>query len=247
MELLFPLLTAVALGRPTLAGIAFAVATILVFVSHEAVLVLLGRRGQAFLLERGAQARRLLVALLTPALVLGVGALVTLSDLARLAVLVPVLLAVPAWIVAMRRESQRTLPVELWVGAALASVALPVALDAGLSPERAASLVAVWTLSHWLGTVAARAVLYRAKDHGRGLVVARVLGAVVGVGCLAVLLVGLLRGASLAWIALSPLPWALSSMYLASRPPPPTEMRKIGYGLVGASVLSSALVLGLPW
>lgn len=247
MELLFPLLTAFALGRPTLAGIAFAVATILVFVSHEAVLVLLGRRGQAFLLERGPTAKRLLVALLAPAVLLGVCALATLSEAARLAVLVPVVLAVPAWVVAMRRESQRTLPVELWVGAALASVALPVALDAGLSPERAASLVAVWTLSHWLGTVAARAVLYRAKDGGRGLVLARALGAIVTIGCLGAWAFGLSRGASLAWLALSPLPWALSSLYLASRPPPPTEMRKIGYGLVGASLLSSALVIALPW
>lgn len=247
MELLFPLLTAFALGRPTLAGIAFAVATILVFVSHEAVLVLLGRRGQAFLGERGADAKRLLAGLLVPAIALGVGALLTLSSEARLAVLVPAALAVPAWIVALRRESQRTLAVELWVGAALASIALPVALDAGLSPTRAASLVAVWTVSHWLGTVAARAVLYRAKDGGRGLVLARALGALALVACLSTFAYGLTSGATLAWIALTPLPWALCSVYLASRPPPPTQMRAIGYGLVGASVVSSALVLALPW
>ena len=247
MELLFPLLTAFALGRPTLAGIAFAVATILVFVSHEAVLVLLGRRGQPFLAKRGAEARRLLLALLTPAFLLGVGSLATLSDGARAAVLVPSILAIPAWIVALRRESQRTLFVELWVGAALASVALPIALDAGLSLPRAASLVAVWTVSHWLGTVAARAVLYRAKDGGRGLALSRALGALVLLVCLGIFVHGRATGSTLAWIALTPMPWALCALYLASRPPPPTRMRAIGYGLVGASILSSALVLALPW
>ncbi|MBX7191672.1 MAG: YwiC-like family protein [Sandaracinaceae bacterium] len=247
MELLFPLLSAFALGAPTLAGIALAISVILVFVSHEAVLVLLGRRGEAFRRERGAEARRMVLAMLIPASLLGLGALLWLSSAARLAVIVPFVLAIPAWIVALRGESQRTLPVELWVGTALASVALPVALDAGLSPERAIALVLVWAVSHGLGTVAARAVLYRAKDGGRGLVVARVASLVLALVCVGTTVAGTSMGSSLAWVAITPLPWAICALYLASRPPPPTRMSAIGYGLVGASLVSTALVLGLPW
>jgi len=247
MELLFPLLSAFALGAPTLAAIGLAVGAILAFVSNEAVLVLLGRRGERQRVERGGEARRLLVILLTASALCAAYALLEMSTPARIAALVPALLAVPAIAVALRGESQRTLPVQAVVGVTLASVALPVAIDSGLSIARASALVTVWSVCHLLGTVAARGVLYRSKDGGRGLRIARAAGVLALAGSLAAVGMGVPSGWALAWIALAPLPWAIAAVWLSAFPPPPTRMRALGMSLVGASIVSTTMVLALPW
>jgi len=70
-QLAMPLLTGLALGRPTPAGLTLAAAAVLGFVAHEPLLVALGRRGRRALDEDGGRARRLLVRLGTLSLVLG--------------------------------------------------------------------------------------------------------------------------------------------------------------------------------
>ncbi len=247
MELVFPLLSAFALGAPTLAGIGLAVAAILVFVSHEALLVLLGQRGERQRVVRGPAARRLLAWLVGLAALAGLPALAGLSPTARLACLVPLVLAIPALVIAVRGERQRTLPVELLVALTLSSVTLPVAIDAGLPPARAGLVVLAWTVSFAIGTFAARGVLYRSKDGGHGLARARLVGATgLALSCAAVI-VALVSGWSLAWLGLAPLPWALAALALGAFPPSPRRMTAIGFSLVGASSATLALLLLLPW
>lgn len=247
MELLFPLLSAFALGAPSLAGIGLAVSAILVFVSHEALLVILGRRGEAQRRAAGPAARRLLAVLLGSAAIGGLPALAALAPEARLATLVPLALGVPTLLVAVRGLHERSLAVELLVAAALSSVALPVALDAGLSFARGALLVVTWLASFSIGTFGARGVLYRAKDGGRGLARARLVGALTllaGVGLLAASLAG---GPSEGWLGAATLPWSLAALGLGIRPPSPKHMTAIGVSLVVASSATLAVLVAAPW
>lgn len=247
MELLFPLLSAFALGTPTFAGIGLAIAAILVFVSHESLLVLLGRRGAAQARARGAEARRLLVTLLTVAAAIGLPALLFLPRAALLGVAVPLVLATPALIAAVRGAEERSLGVELFVAAALASVAYPVAVDAGLAPSIAAALVVCWTACFTIGTFAARGVLYRAKDRGVGLVRARWIGAATLVASGLAVTLAATRDWAPGWLGLAPAPWSVAAIALGLRPPSPKRMTRIGVSLVVASSLSLAALVASPW
>jgi hypothetical protein len=247
MELLFPLLSAFVLGTPTFAGIGLAVAAILVFVSHEALLVVLGRRGATQARTRGTDARRVLVGLLGLAALLGLPALLFLPRAALLGVAVPWVLAVPALVAAVRGAEERSLGVELLVAGALASVAFPVAVDAGLSPARAAALVGCWTVCFAIGTFAARGVLYRAKDGGLGLVRARWIGLVTLAAAALAVVLAATRGWAPGWLGLAPMPWSIAALVLGLRPPSPKRMTLIGVSLAVASALSLAALLASPW
>ena len=104
-QLAMPLLTALAIGRPTAASVALAASVVLAFVAHEPALVLLGQRGRRARDEDGARARRWLAVtggLAGAAAVAGL----TLSPLAaRLAFAVPAALAaLVVWLVLRRLE-----------------------------------------------------------------------------------------------------------------------------------------------
>jgi hypothetical protein len=247
MELLFPVLSAFALGAPSLAGIGLTVAAILVFVSHEALLVLLGRRGEAQRVAAGPSARRLLAGLLGVAALTGLPALVSLSPEARLAVLAPLALGAPALLVAVRGLHERTLPVELLVALALSSLALPVGIDAGLPMGRAALVVLTWTVAFAIGTFGARGVLYRAKDAGRGLVRARAVGAVTLLAGASLVVAAVLGGPPEGWLGAATLPWSLAAIGLGTWPPSPRHMTAIGVSLVVASSASLAVLVLAPW
>ena len=60
-QLLLPVLTAMAMGRPTLAAVALAASAAAAFVAHEPLMVLIGRRGAR---ARGVQHRQALICLL---------------------------------------------------------------------------------------------------------------------------------------------------------------------------------------
>lgn len=238
MELAFPLFCAFALGPPSSSSIAYALAAMLAFLSHEALLVVLGSRGARQAERAGPLARRWLVVLHSSALLLGVPALVGLCAPARLASLVPVSLALCVLVLTLRGVRARTLGVELLAMVALVSVALPVALECGATLALALATTASWCVAFAVGTFAARGVLYRQKDGGRGLSVARVLGA--GVLLASVVLAAL---APTWWRhALAPVPFAVAALVLGMRPPPPTKMMAIGFSLVAASALTLALL-----
>ncbi len=54
-ELAFPLATGLAAGGPTVAGVAFSLAAVVLFLAHEPAAVMLGRRGARLQLEHGAR------------------------------------------------------------------------------------------------------------------------------------------------------------------------------------------------
>ncbi|NIM51462.1 MAG: hypothetical protein GTN78_04310 [Gemmatimonadales bacterium] len=151
-ELLFPLTTGLALGRPTAAAVLFAAAAVAWFLMHEPFAVLTGVRGARAREILSARARARLRMLLGGGAVAGLAAVLFADPDARLAVLVPISCGV-ALAPAVLRGRQKTLGAEIVLIAALSGMVLPVGLAGGVEWSLAWLAAAVWFVSFVLGTV----------------------------------------------------------------------------------------------
>lgn len=238
MELLFALTTALSLARPTLSAVALAVSAVLVFVAHESFMVLIGRRGaRRREVQRPAAWRTMLTLAALAAVLLAVAARGA-SPLVLATLALPIALAAPAVVLALRGR-ERSMLAELLVLAALVSVSLPVALASGAPLFTAIEAAAIWIVTFATGTLAARGVLYRAKDRGRGLRLAIGVASIVATLCVASAVLGRLPLAH----SLAPLPSACISMLVAMWPPSAKKMSRLGLGLTAASIACLALIL----
>lgn len=239
-ELLFPLLTALGLGRFTLAGVALAASGIAAFLAHEPLLVWLGARGGAARRRSGARARgqALLLGLVSAAAgALGVAHAGAAACWALVALVPATLLAL-----ALARSGREKTPAgEALVALLLAFFSVPVALAAGLSPRAALAAAVAWSLVFLAGTATVHAVLALAKRGAlapsRAVVAAC---AVLGVVALGLGLSG--RGWWLAAVT-PPLGVCAGALLLGLRP---RRLRRLGWAMVlaqAASVLALAATL----
>jgi hypothetical protein len=239
-QLLFPLVTALAIGRPGTGAAALAVAAVAIFLSHESLLVLLGQRGQRAAREHGAAARRWFAVLGSIGAAAGLVALALMEPRARLALLLPVAFAavLAVWI-ARRRE--HTTSGEIVTALSLSSLALPVALTAGAPEAAAATCALVFAIAFLVATVSVRAVIL----CGRGAAgpATRIVAALLPVCGVAGLWL-LARGG-----AASPAgPWAVLPVggvgfVLAAAAPSPRHVRAIGWTLVCATAIAAAVLV----
>ncbi len=238
-----PLLTGLALGRPTLAALTLAAAAVLVFLAHESLLVALGQRGRRALEEAGARARRLLAWLGLSSVALGGAGLALAPPAARSAALLPLGLTIPvAWLV--WRGLEKTAAGELLVAAALSSCGLPVALAGGASPAAPLTAWAIWVAAFATATFSVRAVLSRSRSRGggdRGRPAAAATLLLVALAALAA------ARRLLPWAAaLALLPTAALSLVLCLFPVEPRRLREAGWGFISAGAATMVvLVLAL--
>jgi len=140
-QLGLPILAALAMGRPSTSSGLFALAAVIVFLGHEAMIVVIGRRGPRAKREIGTRAKRVLTVVVIAALALGVAAWRTSAVRLGWSLWLPLgLLGTVGALVALGIE--RTALGEIVAGAALGSAALPVARASGVSETDA------WTV--WL-------------------------------------------------------------------------------------------------
>jgi len=243
-QLIMPLLTALAIGRPRLASAALTVALVAAFVAHESLLVVLGQRGKRALEADAPRARRLLALLGGLALLSGALGVAAAPQVARWALLLPAMLAVAvAWLVLRRLE--KTVAGELLVGAALSSGGLAVALAGGAPLAWAIACWVTWVLAFAAATLAVHVVLERARSKGRrdpGLAHAAAAAALLA-GAFAASRAGLSFAAPVAL-----LPTALLSVAVCLARFSPRRLRELGWAMVGSSVLTMVLlVVGLRW
>ncbi len=224
-QLATPLLAALLAGTPHLAALAITVASALAFVAHEPLLVVLGLRGTRAAREDGARARRRLLTLGGAAVVLGAAGLALAPREVLLASLVPLVLSLVLGLFVVR-GAERTTPGELVAAAGLSAAALPVGLAAGLSWASAASIWACFALGFGAATLGVRAVLPRASRAARGL------GLAVPLGVAALLILPEARSLAPA------LPLLVASFAVALLRPAPKYLRKVGFSLVGASLVT---------
>ena len=200
---------------------------------HEPVLVLVGFRGTRALREDGARATRWLVVAGGLAVVLGIIGVALGNRASRISMIVPVLLSlVLGGFVRARKE--RTLEGELVASAALASMALPVALADGVSPDRAYGAFAAWVLAFAATTYVVRGII-AAEARGKLLLAPALAASVVAAAA-----------------ALHAVPWPLlwamvpvcsvtAGAVLARVTP--KKLRAVGWALAAASTSTAALLV----
>lgn len=233
-QLAVPAVTAFAMGRPTLAACALALAAVLVFLAHEPALVVLGRRGSRAS-RHAARAQRFVVGL-------GIGALAAgalglwLSPPARTLTLLPLALAL-ALAVAVVRGVEKTLWGEILAASALSGAALPIALASGVGATTALLAWSAWCVSFAAVTWAVRLVVAhkRAPIHA-----ARRLAPLFGPALLVATGLGVAGAAR--WSAAAALPAVVVALVVASAPPDPRKLRRVGWALVATSIVTAAVL-----
>jgi hypothetical protein len=241
-QLAMPLLTALAIGRPTVAALLLTAAVVLAFVAHEPLLVLLGHRGARAKAESGARARRWLAVLGALAAAAGAAGIVLAPGAARIALLLPAALAAAvAWLVLRRLE--KTITGEIVVAAALASAGYAVALASEVAPDAALAALLAWILAFAAATLAVQVILVRVRSKGAEDPGPRhaVLAALLAVAAAALSWAGLPKA-----LALATAPTAIFSIVVCLARFSPKRLRELGWALVGASTVTLAiLVAGL--
>lgn len=238
-QLLFPLASALLIGRPAAGAYLLAASAVAAFLAHESLLVVLGQRGARVARDQGTDARRSLALFGAFCAVTGLVSFAVLPLDALTLLLVPLALAVfVAIAVFMHRE--RTTAGEIVVGLALASVSLPIATAGLVARASAVTLFVVFASIFITATVAVRSMVGRvAKAGGPHPVVAIALTLAVLAGLASAVAIG-----RLAPIApLAALPVCVVALGLTVRPPSPRRLRAVGWTLVGATGLTAVILV----
>jgi len=236
----FPLLTVLIHGRGTAAAWLIAAATCALFVGHESLVVMLGGRGRRMRPQRGHRARAQLLVLSTAALLSTAVALWMTPTADLLAALVVGVVPGALALANLLKKRERTLAGELVAGLGMSSTAIPVAVAGGIEMGLAIALAVLWWAVFVLGTLSVRSVTRRRLPEGRMLAWLTPL--------IAVCLLGICSGAALAavapwWPARALTPAAAGALGLALLGAAPSQLRRIGWGLVAVSVLTFVLLL----
>ncbi len=238
-QLLLPLMTALAIGRPSAATVAIAGCAGAAFIAHEPALVLLGRRGERLRRTARWQAVIWLLVFSGVAAVLAIVSFSLLPPAARWALVPPAALASLAAGIAIA-GGERTAVGEIVVSAALASVSLPVAIASGVPFAVALTCAASFLAAFIAATVSVRAVIAGARGgspRARAVALgtaACLLGVVSVLGWRRVLLPAAVWAAS---------PVCLVAVTLALVVPRPRYLRTIGWTLVGATALTGVILV----
>jgi len=241
-QLLFPLLTALAVGRRTPSALLLAGAVVLAFLAHEPLLVLLGQRGPRAARDERSRAIAWFAVSAAGAVVLGVAAIVEMRtgvSLARALLLPAALALVLAIVIGSRRE--HTLAGEILAALTFASLALPVARAAGAAQIVASTCAAVFAGVFVPATVCVHAVIARTRRPPA--LAARIGGVLAAVGSVVALwLLG-------RWDVISNLSFAavvpacLVSCVAALAVRSAKRLRTIGWSLIVTTLLAAALLM----
>ncbi len=243
-QVVFPLLTALALGGITAASLLLVLAVVTIFLAHEPVLVLLGNRGGRAKRETSAPARRRLLWLVAIGLPAGLLGLWLASPAARVAASIPLALGALLAPLIFRRE-EKTAAGELLVAVTLSATMIPVAAAGGATLSAAIGASVVWASVFVLGTVTVRGIIARAKkiaDPGWGHYAGPALSASAIVLAVALALTD--RVPALAAVAV--VPTALVALLFGLLGVHPRNLRRMGWSLVASNLaVLAALILSL--
>ena len=231
-QLMLPLAAALALGRPTIASVCLVVAAVAVFFSHEALLVLIGKRGARVQREQGGRARRVGLGWVGLALASGGLGLWLGGKTVTTVAIIPLALAVPFTALVLRGR-EKSLIGELAAAATLTAASLPTIASVGLSFERSLIVWGAWAIGFAVSTCAVRWVI--AAHKKRRAYVELFLGAVLTIA--AALL--MTRHA----VLLASIPYLAGSWILIARPPSTRHLRRVGWTLIAAGVLTAGAVV----
>jgi hypothetical protein len=242
-QLLFPLIAALAIGRPGSAALAWAAAAACAFVAHEPLLVLLGQRGRRAARDERRRAAWWLLVSAGLAVAFGAAAVAPMPAAARPAIALSAALAALTTGVVFA-GFQHTAAGEVLAAVTLSSLAWPAAFAVGASGAQALTPFIVFASGFGAATLAVHAVIARTQRppalSQRGIAV--IVAAAVPIGLLTAARAALLDAVS----PLAALPLAALSMGVALVAPPARQLRKVGWTLVAASAATMlALIVGI--
>ncbi len=230
------MLAALGSGRPGVVAALLSASAWALFLAHEPLLVLLGRRGERLQVEQRPRAMLRLAGLVLVGAVIGMAALVLASPTVRSAVVLPVILGV-AFAATLALGQERSLVGEGLAALALAAVSSPVAIAAGLTPGAAARAWCVWALGFGALLVPVRSIGARRRE-GSSLWM-RVFPVLLA---LATALALLRTGFGLAHLlALAPL--LAAAAWFAIAPPTPRALPRVGWTVVVAGLLTAVSLI----
>ena len=242
-QLLFPLVTALAVGRPGPVALLLAAAAVGAFLAHEPLLVLLGQRGARAAREQRGRAATWFGVCAGAAALCGVAAVALAPFDVRVWLTVPAALAalLSAFIFT---QQEHTTAGEMLSAVALSSLALPVARAGGASLVVAVTCAATFSAAFVSGTLCVRAVI--AATRRPPSLAARVIAGLTAAASIAALgmlaAAGRISGSGL----LAALPVCAGGLLLVLMPPSARHLRTIGWSLVAATTLTAvALIVAL--
>lgn len=258
--LAFPVLSGLAVGGPSAPGVAFALLAVAGFLAHEAVLVVLGRRGERIRSAAGAAALRRLAVLGAAALASGV-VFMAMAPPGALAWAVPPAV-LGAWVMGLvLAGGTKTLAGELLVAVAFAVVHAPVAAagaEAHVTTAPVVVPVVVWAASFALATLSVHAL--KARFRGKASAVGggggnrpptRVVLAAPGAAAAALAFAAVAQvtgaapgGVHLALPAAALVPKALVVLAVSALDVHPRHLKRVGWSLVAADT-ATLVVLAL--
>jgi YwiC-like protein len=239
-QLVFPIATALAIGRPGLTAAALTGAAVFAFLAHEPVLVLLGQRGARAERERRGAAIAWFGAFASFALVCAGTVVATAPAWARSTMAGPVVFALfLAVVIVTGRE--HTAAGEVMSAITLASVAYPIGVLSSASFRASLSCAAAFAAAFTVGILSVHGVIsFTRHPPAAG---ARVAAAITAVGALA----------AVYWLAservleiITPIavaPASLAGLVLVLWPPSARRLRVVGWTLVTTSVLTSLALI----
>jgi hypothetical protein len=243
-QVIFPLLTALALGGITVSALLLVIATVTVFLAHEPVLVLLGNRGGRAKRETSAPAGRRLAWLVVVGLAAGLVGLWLAPSAARVAALIPLALGALLAPLIFRRQ-EKTAAGEILVAITLSATMIPIATAGNATLAMAAGAAVVWAAVFVLGTVTVRGIIARAKkttQAGWGNFAGPALSASAIVLGVALALTDQVPPLA----AMAVVPTALVALVFGLLGVHPRNLRRMGWSLVASNLaVLAALILGL--
>lgn len=244
-QLGFPLATALVVAGGSPAGLLIATAAVAAFLAHEPAEILLGHRGPRALRDQGPRARVALGICALAALAAGLGAAATLEPRSYWALAVPL---IPASLLAICTVTgrEKTWYGEVTAAVAFSTVAVPIVAAGGGGMRQALTIAIPFALFSVLSTLAVRVVILRVRGGGDQVATNRTRRAVFTLSGLAFVTLGALASAStLPWaIPAAAVPGVLAATLVAAFPPPPAKLKRLGWTLMGASLLTAAIVIG---
>jgi hypothetical protein len=243
-QLAFPLVTSLAIAGVTGQASLLVVSIVALFVAHEPLLVLLGRRGPRARREQRSRALRWLVCAVAIAAVTGGIALQMVPPDVRRAMALPL---VPGALlgVAIATGGERTTPGEMAAATTFALAAVPVGMAAGASWSTTMAVAVAFAVTFAAQTLGVRGVILAVRGGGN-------LRAARSARC-AALAVAAVSVAALAGAAVvSILPWATvfaatpglaAAAWIVVAPPLPAQLRRVGWTLVASSIATVAILL----
>lgn len=223
-----PIVTALVVARPTLAGVCVALAAFAGFLAHEPLLVSLGHRGTRARRTTPAATRRLIV-LLGITIVCGCVAMVVGSTAVRYSLLGCGVLAVASFALAIAGK-HKTLGGQLWGVIGLSVPFVPIMLAGGMTTHQTIEAWTTWLIGFAATTMAVRGVIAAQKRHSRTIHWSAIT-----------VLTLLVAAATYAAFALPivTLPMLAMSWYLMFDPPHAKQLKRVGWTLVVGTVASA--------